>query len=64
VKEHYDKHLANFYSWMVGDFDQKRSDFQDFLENNNIYPTKSKVAIDLGNNCYFYGSKRLCFHTS
>ena len=48
VKEHYDKHLANFYSWMVGDFDQQRSDFQDFLESNNIYPSKSKVAIDLG----------------
>lgn len=48
VKEHYDKHLANFYSWMVGDFDQKRSEFQDFLEKNNIYPVRSKVAIDLG----------------
>lgn len=48
AKEHYDKHLANFYSWMVGDFDQKRTDFQDFLENNRVYPIETKVAIDLG----------------
>jgi 2-polyprenyl-3-methyl-5-hydroxy-6-metoxy-1,4-benzoquinol methylase len=48
VKEHYDKHLANFYSWMVGDFNQKRADFQSFLENNRIYPSETKVAIDLG----------------
>ena len=48
VKEHYDKHLANFYSWMVGDFDQKRADFQDFLENNRVYPSETNVAIDLG----------------
>jgi len=48
VKEHYYKHLANFYSWMVGDFDKKRADFQDFLENNRVYPGKTKVALDLG----------------
>ncbi len=48
VKEHYDKHLANFYSWMVGDFDKKRTEFQDFLENNRVYPNDARVAIDLG----------------
>lgn len=48
VKEHYDKHLANFYSWMVGDFDQLRANFQDFLEDNKVYPSETKVAIDLG----------------
>lgn len=48
VKEHYDNHLANFYSWMVGNFDQKRTDFQNFLENNKIFPSNTKVAIDLG----------------
>jgi len=31
-KEHYDKHLANFYSWMVEDFDQKRADFYKQVE--------------------------------
>lgn len=48
VKEHYDNHLANFYSWMVGDSEQQRVDFQNFLDNNKIYPNDTKVAIDLG----------------
>ena len=48
VKEHYDNHLANFYSWMVGGFDQKRIEFQKFLENNSIFPNDTKVALDLG----------------
>ena len=24
VKEHYDNHLGNFYSWMIGDFISKQ----------------------------------------
>lgn len=48
AKEHYKNHLAHFYSWMIGDFDHKQSDFQDFLKQNEIFPTKTKIAIDLG----------------
>jgi len=48
VKEHYDNHLGNFYSWMMGDFETKRNEFQSFLEANNIHPNSTKVAIDLG----------------
>ncbi|TGV03055.1 class I SAM-dependent methyltransferase [Flavivirga rizhaonensis] len=48
TKQHYENHLANFYSWMIGDFEQKQLDFQSFLKQNRIYPTKSKTAIDLG----------------
>ena len=48
VKEHYDNHLADIYSWMVGDFSQKVADFQDFLTDNKISPKAGKVAIDLG----------------
>ncbi len=48
TKEHYENHLANFYSWMIGDFDQKRANFEKFIEENEIYPTSTKVAIDLG----------------
>lgn len=33
---------------MIGNFDQKRTDFQNFLENNGITPNQTKVAIDLG----------------
>jgi len=48
AKEHYEKHLANFYSWMIGDFETKQKEFQNFLETHNIFPASSKVAIDLG----------------
>lgn len=48
VKKHYDDHLANFYSWMLGDFNEKKDEFVAFCKQNNIKPTKSKLAIDLG----------------
>ena len=48
TKEHYDKHLGNFYSWMVGDFETKQHEFQIFLKHNGIIPSSSKNAIDLG----------------
>ncbi len=48
AKEHYEKHLARFYSWMVGDFEIKQKAFYQFLSDHAIYPASSKVAIDLG----------------
>lgn len=48
AKEHYDNHLGDFYSWMIGDFESKAKEFQDFLKDNSIFPTNSKNAIDLG----------------
>lgn len=48
VKEHYDKHLANFYSWMTGNFDSKKQEFKKFIINNGIKPQTNKIAIDLG----------------
>ena len=48
AKEHYNNHLAHFYSWMTGDFDEKRKEFRQFLQTNGIIPTSTKVAIDLG----------------
>ncbi len=48
VKEHYDKHLGNFYSWMLGDFESKQKDFQEFLTIRGIKPSGTKIAIDLG----------------
>lgn len=47
VKEHYDKHLANFYSWMTGDFETKCNEFKKFLTDNSIAPFSNKIAIDL-----------------
>ena len=48
VKEHYDTHLADFYSWMTGDFETKQKEFQHFLKDNGIIPSSVKRAIDLG----------------
>lgn len=48
VKEHYDKHLGNFYSWMIGNFETNQNEFQVFLKENGLTPLASKIAIDLG----------------
>lgn len=48
VKEHYDNHLANFYSWMVGDFEERKRDFLEFCKKYQIKPSETKMAIDLG----------------
>jgi SAM-dependent methyltransferase len=48
VKEHYDTHLAEFYSWMTGDFEAKQKEFQEFLKDNAIIPASTKKAVDLG----------------
>lgn len=48
VREHYDNHLAHFYSWMLGDFEDKQKTQLDFFNRNNIKPGISNVAIDLG----------------
>lgn len=48
VKEHYDRHLANFYSWMLGDLDVHASAFESFCRSHRILPQKSGVAFDLG----------------
>jgi 2-polyprenyl-3-methyl-5-hydroxy-6-metoxy-1,4-benzoquinol methylase len=48
TKDHYDNHLASFYSWMAGDFETRQKEFQAFLGSNTIFPVSSKIAIDLG----------------
>jgi len=48
AKEHYDNHLAGFYEWMVGDFETKRKEQQDFFERNGIKPMQNEIAVDLG----------------
>lgn len=48
AKEHYDNHLASFYSWMAGDFDQQSTAFERFLQEHNITPNSTEVAVDLG----------------
>ena len=53
TKEHYENHLANYYSWMSGDFDAKVNENQRFFQSHNIKPLSSKVCIDLGAGCGF-----------
>ncbi|HLP10708.1 MAG TPA: class I SAM-dependent methyltransferase [Flavobacteriales bacterium] len=48
VKEHYETHLGEFYSWMAGDFGVKQNEFYNFLHANNIFPSGTGMALDLG----------------
>jgi 2-polyprenyl-3-methyl-5-hydroxy-6-metoxy-1,4-benzoquinol methylase len=48
AKEHYENHLANFYSWMAGDFTEKQSDQQSFFFSHSILPRLNTLAFDLG----------------
>jgi 2-polyprenyl-3-methyl-5-hydroxy-6-metoxy-1,4-benzoquinol methylase len=48
VKEHYDNHLGNFYTWYTGDFKKNKDAFKLFCITNLIKPINSKIAIDLG----------------
>lgn len=48
VKEHYDLHLAGFYSWMTGDFEVNQQTFYQFLTDHSILPSSTKNALDLG----------------
>lgn len=48
AKEHYEKHLANFYTWMIGDIESKSTEFQTLLTSKEIAPKNTKTAIDLG----------------
>jgi SAM-dependent methyltransferase len=48
AKDHYDNHLADFYSWMTGDFDIEKNLFKNFCTDHAIKPFKTFNAIDLG----------------
>lgn len=48
VKAHYDLHLADVYSWMAGDFGEKVNQTREFFIKNNIKPSSTHLAIDLG----------------
>ena len=48
AKDHYDHHLGNFYSWMIGDFVEKQQEQEAFFSKNEIKPSKDKIAFDLG----------------
>lgn len=48
VKDHYDNHLGDIYSWMTGDFEEKVRDFQHFISGQELRFAERNKAIDLG----------------
>src|SRR5687768_15888052 len=48
AKEHYDNHLGHFYSWMMGDLQQKQEEHQKFFLDLGLAPLTTRRAIDLG----------------
>jgi len=48
VKEHYENHLAKYYSWMSGGLAQKLEENRKFFKDHRVWPRGSGVAVDLG----------------
>jgi 2-polyprenyl-3-methyl-5-hydroxy-6-metoxy-1,4-benzoquinol methylase len=48
AKDHYDKHLGNFYSWMTGDFNQRQLSEQKVFQDLGILTGERRLAFDLG----------------
>lgn len=48
AKEHYDRHLGPIYSWMLGNFQDRVSEQQQFFSRHNVFPRDTGVALDLG----------------
>jgi hypothetical protein len=48
VKEHYEQHLADFYSWMIGDFEVKQKEQEDYFSSHSLQPRFNRLAVDLG----------------
>jgi Methyltransferase domain len=53
VQEHYDRLLADVYSWMYGGWDAALARYTEFFESRDIVPRKSARAVDLGAGCGF-----------
>jgi len=48
AKDHYDHHLAAFYTWMIGNFQEGQMKAQSFFTRHSIMPVAGKNAVDLG----------------
>jgi Methyltransferase domain len=53
VAEHYERLLADVYSWMYGGWDAALARYTEFFTTRGIKPRGSAVAIDLGAGCGF-----------
>jgi len=48
VSEHYENLLAEYYTWMFGNFNERVEVNRSFFSTSGIVPQKSGTAIDLG----------------
>lgn len=48
VKDHYENHLGNIYSWMAGDFDELLQWNSGYFSENDLGRRANGVAFDLG----------------
>lgn len=48
TKFHYENHLAKYYSWIYGGFEEKAKQNLEFFNKNNIKPKSTGIALDLG----------------
>lgn len=53
VEDHYNRLLADVYSWMYGGWDAALERYTEFFASRGITPHRSKRAIDLGAGCGF-----------
>jgi SAM-dependent methyltransferase len=53
VEEHYNRLLADVYSWMYGGWEAALARYTEFFATRGIAPRASKRAIDLGAGCGF-----------
>jgi precorrin-6B methylase 2 len=53
AREHYQKLLAEYYSWMSGGFARKIEQNRKFFRAHHIRPARSGLAVDLGAGCGF-----------
>jgi predicted RNA methylase len=53
VEQHYDRLLADVYSWMYGGWDAALARYTEFFAARGIAPRKSARVVDLGAGCGF-----------
>ena len=53
AEEHYNRLLADVYSWMYGGWDASLARYTEFFKARGIAPRGSKRAVDLGAGCGF-----------
>ncbi|UCD91216.1 MAG: class I SAM-dependent methyltransferase, partial [Desulfobacterales bacterium] len=48
IREHYENHLAKYYSWMSGGLEKNIQENRKFFKDNHVWPRNSGIAVDLG----------------